>query len=235
MMRLWKTSYVERPAIGSSAVLSTVAHVLVVAAAIAATANAPRRLKEAIEQRIQFLPPPDRVPEPPGPSETLHFVALPPTGRMGFDPTPLNRHSQPAAVVPKQGEGDRPIAVPVKSVVTGGDSVLSVLQVDSVAARYFDSAAPAYPPDLLEKNVEGSVYTEYIVDTTGFADTASLVIVRSSHPEFTQAVREALPYMRFRPAKVGDRKVRQLVEQQFTFKIQRPVTDTTSASRSGEG
>jgi len=203
---------------------------------VAATANAPQRLKAAIEQRVQFLPPPDRVPVRPGPSETLHFIALPATGRMGFDPTPLNRGARPAVDVPRQGAGDRPLAVPVNSVVAGGDSVLTVLEVDSVATRYLDSAAPAYPPDLLSKNVEGSVYTEYIVDTTGYADTASLVIVRSTHPEFTQAVREALPYMRFRPAKVGNQKVRQLVEQQFTFKIRRPlVVDTTVANRSGQG
>ncbi len=235
MMRLWKTSYAEHPAIGSSAVLSTVAHVVVIAAAIAATANAPQRLKTAIEQRVQFLPPPDHVPDRSGPSETLHFVALPATGLMGLDPTPLNNNPHPAVVVPRRGEGDRPLAVPVKNVVAGGDSVLSVLQVDSVATRYLDSAAPAYPPDLLNKDIEGTVYTEYIVDTTGYADTASLVIVRSTHPEFTQAVREALPYMRFRPAKVGNQKVRQLVEQQFTFKIRRPTVDTTAAKRSGQG
>ncbi len=235
MMRLWKTSYAQRSAIGSSAVLSMVAHVVVIAAAITATANAPQRLKDAIEQRVEFLPPPDRVPDRSGPSETLHFLALPPTGNMGFDPTPLNHNPHPAAVVRKQGEGDRPLSVPVKNVVAGGDSVLSVLQVDSVATRYLDSAAPAYPPDLLNQNVEGTVYTEYIVDTSGYADTASLVIVRSTHPEFTQAVREALPYMRFRPAKVGNQKVRQLVEQQFTFKIRRPPVDTTVAKRSGQG
>lgn len=234
MMRLWKISYTQRAAIGSSAVLSTVAHVVVIAAAVAATANAPQRLKDAIEQRVQFLPPPDRVPDHSGPSETLHFVALPTTGQMGFDPTPLNDNPHPAVVVPRRGQGDRPIAVPVKSAVPGGDSVLSVLQVDSVATRYLDSAAPAYPPDLLSQNVEGSVNTEYIVDTSGYADTASLVIVRSTHPEFTQAVREALPYMHFRPAKVGNQKVRQLVEQQFTFKIRRPVADTAAAKRSGQ-
>ncbi|MGH7669101.1 MAG: TonB family protein [Gemmatimonadaceae bacterium] len=234
MMRLWKISAAQRSAIGSSAVLSTVAHVVIIAAAIAATANAPQRLKDAIEQRVRFLPPPDRMPDRSGPSETLHFVALPSTGNLGFDPTPLNANPHPAVVVPKRGEGNRPLAVSAKTVVPGSDSVLSALQVDSVVTRYLDSAAPGYPPDLLNKNIEGSVYTEYIVDTSGYADTASLVIVRSTHPEFTQSVREALPYMRFHPAKVGNRKVRQLVEQQFTFKIRRPVVDTT-VKRSGKG
>jgi len=32
-------------------------------------------------------------------------------------------------------------------------------------------------------------------------------------------VRAAIPYMRFFPAKVGPRRVRQLVEQEFSFKI----------------
>jgi hypothetical protein len=37
-----------------------------------------------------------------------------------------------------------------------------------------------------------------------------------------KAVREALPYMRFSAAKIGTMKVRQLVEQPFTFKIATP-------------
>ncbi|MDE3152769.1 MAG: TonB family protein [Gemmatimonadota bacterium] len=235
MMRLWKTSYAAPPAIGSSAVLSTVAHVAIIAAAVAVTAQAPQRLREAIEQRVEFLPPPDQIIARPGPSETLHFVAMPATGAMGFDPTPLNHNPHPAAEVPRRGDGDKPIAVPVENAVPGSDSVLSVLEVDSAVSRYLDSAAPAYPADLLAKDVEGSVSTEYIVDTTGYADTSSLVILRSTHPEFTQAVREALPFMRFHPAKVGDRKVRQLVEQQFTFKIRRQPPETVYVKKAGQG
>jgi protein TonB len=212
------------------------AHVVVIAAAVAATAGAPQRLKEAIAERVQFLPPPDQTLARSGPSETIHFVALPATGNMGYDPTPLNDNPHPAVAIPKHGEGDKPLDVPANDVMPGSDSVMSALEVDSVVTRYLNSAAPAYPPDLLAKDIEGSVYTEYIVDTTGYADTASLVIVRSTHPEFTQAVREALPYMRFRPAKIGNRKVRQLVEQQFTFRIRRPAgVDTVVAKHAGEG
>jgi protein TonB len=68
----------------------------------------------------------------------------------------------------------------------------------------------------------GSVQAQYVVDTTGFADTSSIHVMKSTNPEFIAAVREALPYMRFTPAKIGSVKVRQLVEQQFSFKI----TDT---------
>lgn len=236
MMRLWMTSYAKRPAVGSSVVLSAVVHVVLIGAAVMVTANAGERLTETIQQRVRYLPPPDHVLAEAGPSEALRFVAMPATGRVGFDPTPTTPHPSRAAIVPKQGEGDKPISVPVKTGPGGDDSVMSVLQVDSAVTRYLDSASPAYPPDLLAKDVEGTVFTEYVVDTTGYADTASLVILSSTHPEFTQAVREALPYMRFHPAKIGDRKVRQLVEQQFTFKIRRPTpVDTSAAKHSGAG
>ncbi len=236
MMRLWMTSYAKRPAVGSSAALSAVVHIVLIGAAVMATADAGQRLQETIEHRVHYLPPPDHVMAERGPSETLRFVAMPPIGRLGFDKTPVNPRPSRAATVPKRGEGNRPmaVAVAVKARPGGDDSVMSVLQVDSTVKRYLDSASPAYPPDLLAKDVEGSVYTEYVVDTTGYADTASLVILSSTHPEFTQAVREALPYMRFHPAKIGNRKVRQLVEQQFTFKIRRPTgVDTTTVKRSG--
>jgi hypothetical protein len=43
--------------------------------------------------------------------------------------------------------------------------------------------------------------------------------MKATNPGFVDAVREALPYMRFKPAKIGPLKVRQLVEQNFSFKI----------------
>jgi len=69
----------------------------------------------------------------------------------------------------------------------------------------------------------GYVNARYVVDTTGFADTSSFEVMKATNPEFITAVREALPYMRFKPAKIGAMKVRQLVEQQFSFKISDPV------------
>ena len=81
---------------------------------------------------------------------------------------------------------------------------------------------------MLKQNMQGSVMTQYVVDTSGFADTTSLKILKSTHDDFTAAVRAALPYMRFYPAKVGTKKVRQLVEQEFTFKIEQAATDAVT-------
>lgn len=100
-----------------------------------------------------------------------------------------------------------------------GDSVMTVLEVDSAAARYDDSAAPPYPPAMLEKKIEGSVGVQYIVDTTGTADVASVVILSATHPDFANSVKTTLPLMRFRAAMMDGRKVRQLVQQMFAFRI----------------
>lgn len=100
-----------------------------------------------------------------------------------------------------------------------GDSVMTVLQVDSAAARYDDSAAPPYPPRLLEQRVEGAVGIQYVVDTTGHADTSSIIILSATHDDFAKSVRNTLPLMRFRAAVMNGRKVRQLVQQMFAFRI----------------
>jgi TonB family protein len=94
-----------------------------------------------------------------------------------------------------------------------------VVEVDSAAVRDPSSAAPAYPPALEARGVEGHVIVRFVVDSTGRVDMASVMTVEATAPEFDRAVREALPLMRFRPAKVGERPVRQLAEQLFRFEV----------------
>jgi TonB family protein len=99
------------------------------------------------------------------------------------------------------------------------DTVFSVLQVDEMVERHGESAAPAYPRDLLAIGAEGVVQAIYVVDTTGRVDTTTIQVVRSDDPRFTESVRTALGRMLFRPAKRSGKTVRQLVEQQFRFVI----------------
>jgi len=102
--------------------------------------------------------------------------------------------------------------------------VLTEIEVDSAVKRYEWSAAPDYPIAMLQRNIEGAAFVVYVVDTLGIADTTSFKVVRATHDEFVEAVRTAMPKMRFRPAILGGSKVRQLVQQNFAFKIQRPDT-----------
>jgi TonB family protein len=106
--------------------------------------------------------------------------------------------------------------------------VFSVLAVDSEVVRIDGSAAPAYPSTLLSNGVEGAVEAQFVVDTSGWVDLESVRILRSSHPQFSSAVRVALLSMQFRPAWRGARKVRQLVAQRFAFRLEHPIPTATS-------
>jgi TonB family protein len=90
-------------------------------------------------------------------------------------------------------------------------------EVDREVQRDPTSAAPQYPSYLQENHIEGSLTVEFVVDTTGGADSTSLRVIHSSHPAFEQSLREALPHMRFVPAELGGRLVRQWVRQEFRF------------------
>jgi protein TonB len=85
--------------------------------------------------------------------------------------------------------------------------------------RYEGSAAPVYPPKLSALGMQGQVHATFIVGATGRVDMASVRVLESDHPEFSESVRTALAEMRFRPARRGGKSVRQLVEQRFNFRI----------------
>jgi protein TonB len=100
-----------------------------------------------------------------------------------------------------------------------------IVEVDSAAERDPASAAPVYPAALESRGVEGYVIVRFVVDSTGRVDMASVMTVEATAPEFDRAVRDAMPGMRFRPAKVGQRAVRQLAEQLFRFEVAAPIPD----------
>jgi protein TonB len=236
MMRLWVESYAKTTPISTSALLSVVTHAALIAVAIVETRRSPDVRGEWIENRAYYLPPPNRTPGQRASHETIKYVELAPIGPgAGFGPvvTPLPRDDKPVGELsPTTGDLGRDLtSTDAAPPLPGLDSVFSELQVDSTVTRYPGSAAPAYPPEMLKQNVQGSVMTQYVVDTTGFADTLSLRILRSTHTDFANAVRAALPFMRFYPAKVGTKRVRQLVEQEFTFRIEPPATQAAETKK----
>src|SRR4029079_1707001 len=92
-----------------------------------------------------------------------------------------------------------------------GDSVFTMLEVDRVVERSEFSAAPVYPPRLSALGKEGHVQATFIVDETGAVDMASVHVLESDDPEFSESVRTALGEMRFRPATRRGEAVRQLL------------------------
>ena len=72
---------------------------------------------------------------------------------------------------------------------------------------------------LRSANVEGEVLAQFVVDTTGRAEMNTFKTLKSSHDLFTNAVKSALANMKFYPAEVGGRKVKQLVQMPFVFSL----------------
>jgi protein TonB len=80
---------------------------------------------------------------------------------------------------------------------------------------------PRYPQLLRDAGVEGATLLRFVVDTLGRIEQGTVQVVESTHPAFALAVQAALPQMRFSPARIGEGKVRQLVEFPLQFRLRR--------------
>jgi outer membrane biosynthesis protein TonB len=229
MMRLLLDNYSRKAPVISSASLSVLAHAAIISAWVLGTLPRSDMPFDSVRREPIYLPPPDRAPSQGGSREAVRYVKLAPEGPgVGEGPRMMGDSRPPATADEIVGDRskDTVTSTPVPPS-TGEDSVYSVLEVDVAVVRAANSAAPAYPLKLLQQHISGSVAAQYIVDTTGFADTSSFHVLNTPRPEFIQAVKDVLPYMRFEPAMIGKAKVRQLVEQQFSFKI--TDAETTAA------
>ena len=91
--------------------------------------------------------------------------------------------------------------------------------VDRVAESDGANPKPAYPVDLLNRLVEAQFSVYFVVDTTGRIDTTTIEVPPSVDRRFAQAVRDVLVRWHFLPAEIRGRRVRQLMEQPFQFRI----------------
>lgn len=79
-----------------------------------------------------------------------------------------------------------------------------------------------YPESLRLARVTGSVVLEFILDTLGHPEPDSYRIVSSPEPAMSAAAIRAAQEAQYRPARVGGRAVRVLVNQPINFTIPRP-------------
>lgn len=87
--------------------------------------------------------------------------------------------------------------------------------------RIETSAAPRYPEQLRNSGIEGTVLVQFAVDTTGRVAMTSISVLQSTHGLFTDAVRDALARLRFRPAEVGGHRVPALAQMPFEFRLKK--------------
>ena len=136
------------------------------------------------------------APTLPAPRKAAPSEAPPPTAEVAIAPPPNEPPGDPVAI-------------------------FSEIEVDNAAERDPTSEGPTYPDSLLKAQIEGAARVTFVVDSTGHAEVASFGVIETDRSGFADAVRAALPRMKFRPASIGEKKVAQHVEQTFVFKITR--------------
>jgi protein TonB len=222
MMRSWLYKN-AKPVIASSVAISLVTHTALITSWVLGTLPEPGLPNSSIANRVFYIPPPDRVPGQRGQREHVQYIRTDLNGlgtgegtRQAGNERPTSTDETIGHEIPAAKDSVTADSLPT---IESKDSVFSVLEVDTAVVRSASSAAPVYPPTLLAAHIQGFVNAQYIVDTTGHADTTSFVVMQATNAEFVNAVKDVLPLMRFQPAKIGPVKVRQLVQQQFSFKI----------------
>jgi TonB family protein len=220
----------------STALWSAGAHGVLIAAAAVATRMPPQQAPPVSPTRevVYFLPLlPKSVPtEEAGVrwvSGTDSRAGLAPKSDKGLLPAGGGERGKGAG---RRGRAQRP-KPPASPLDAGGDvggTVFVESQLDRTVERDPSSAAPAYPEQLRRDGVSGMATVEFVVDTTGRPDTTSFAVVTATRGEFATAVRDALPFMLFRPAELEGRHVRQLVRQDFIFRLMQATPDSTGGN-----
>ena len=215
---------------------SAVLHAAIITAAVFGTLHAKEQLEKPKAEKVEFVemkkkdqpPPPKEEPKPPP-----QVVAAPPPPK-GFQvltapikiPDVLPDIDLSKKVTNEADFSGKGVAGGIAKGVVGGtpqpvnnDQPYFEFQVEKQVVPAPGNAPPRYPDMLRSANVEGEVLAQFVVDTTGRYEAGSFKVLKSSHDLFTNAVKAALQNMKFYPAEVGGRKVKQLVQMPFVFSL----------------
>jgi TonB family protein len=205
--------------------VSAACHSLLIVAAIWFTAR-DGVAREKPDTRVQRLAPfaptpsePARVTRPNRVAVGAPSIRLPQVLDIPSvipDPLPLGGLADPPPIGSPEGDGP---AVTGGDAATTSDRPLAASEVDEAAQPLAGSLVPIYPEPLRRASVERDARIRFIVDTTGRVLASSVTVVSASHELFTAAARAAVLRARFKPARVRERVVQQLVEQPFSFRI----------------
>jgi periplasmic protein TonB len=217
---------------------SAVVHAALITAAVFGTLHATQELEKPKAEKIDFVqvkkdepPPPKEEVKPPPPDVVMK--APPPKGFQVLAapikiPDVLPNIDLTKSVTDEKDFTGKGAQGGFDKGVVGGtaekidkDQTYFVFQVEKQVQAYATNAGPRYPDMLRSSNVEGEVLAQFVVDTTGRAEMSTFKPLKSSHDLFTNAVKAVLPGMKFYPAEVGGRKVKQLVQMPFQFSLNR--------------
>jgi len=217
--------------------VSFVAHLVIVGGAfLGARETHPLAVPATTFSPVQYLIPKEQLAGSRPQAEQISWLSVETMAGSGYEEKKDEPKDKAALEVPvAKGEekqvdkGDEPPEP--QPPIPLGDSIKTEIEVDSVVTRYENSAAPPYPESMLTRRIEGMVIVQYVVDSTGHADTATFRVLSATHRDFARSVKNTLPMMRFHPAIMANKRVAQLVEQPFVFKI----VDTARVAKKPSG
>jgi len=218
---------------------SLVFHGGLIAAAVVVTARAGIADDKTKAEKIQFVemkkePPKPKPKEPPPPPPKDVVVKSPPP--KGFQvlrapveiPIKIPDIDLSKKVTDEADFSGKGVKGGVAKGVEGGvpqvidaNQTYFEFQVEKPVSQIPGTGSPRYPDALRSSGVEGEVQAQFVVNEDGKAEVGTFKVLKTTNDLFASAVRSALPNMRFYAAEVGGKKVKQLVQQSFQFKLDR--------------
>lgn len=214
-------------------VVSTVLHFVFIALAVRATSGraTPAPTITPIAVPIYTQTPEPRRPvdrsQTSGPTSNSASVLPPapitPVPTIDLDMRGIAEVGPPVDIFARASDFD-PTRIAGNGAATGSPNVsdgspMPENLVDKPILAIPGTSSPRYPSMLQSAGVEGDVRAQFVVDTLGRVEQGSVRVLDTTHDLFGSSVRDALFRARFKPAEAGGRKVRQLAEQVFTFRI----------------
>lgn len=229
-------SKAKKERMAGATVVTTVLYAGLITLAVWATADAGIKKDKTSNQSVKFVeikkePPKEQPKDKPPPPKEVVVKPPPPKGfqvlrapvKIDVKIPEIDLSKSVTNEADFSGKG---VKGGLASGVTGGTAIVTnqtyfEFQVEKPAQAASGNPSPRYPEVLKSSGVEGRVMAQFVVLETGRADMDTFKILSSDNDLFSSAVKNVLPRMRFLPAEIGGKKVRQLVQLPFEFKINR--------------
>jgi TonB family protein len=111
--------------------------------------------------------------------------------------------------------------VPARPKSTVDATAYTEATVEKPASALPDNRPPIYPLIEREGLKDGTVILKFVIGLDGRAEMGTVRVVFATADPFLRSVMEALPKMRFHPAEISGKPVRQQVQMPFAFSIVR--------------
>lgn len=206
---------------------SLVVHATIIGAAVFATLSAREGASSvAVDTALVFLAPPERQTPPPPPSPTLtvelkgfQTVTVPEVMPTVIPPVSLQERFDPRDFTGTGVESGR-----ANGADAGTDRVYEASAVDE-QPQLLAAPAPLYPTLLRDAGIAGRVMLQAVIDTTGRVDPATVKVLHTPNPGFEIPSRQWILKALFRPARMGGRLVRVLVNMPLDYTITGRVSE----------